>query len=293
LERVDPVTMMDDLHQLLQKSKAARWIVDVFPANHALTTGVAYVQYLQEKRQAVLEATQQSLAIIIDQQRMNNMEMADNPQIVNAGASITPTIQTDTMSNSKSSSIPTGRYADVVKNHIEDATSAETSLRYIPRTIQIQPIRFAECLNGNDHTAKVHRDRQEEGTLTTGNTSSGKTEKELELEAKNERLEKEVEALKKGLQNLQLQMVALIAALNDKKTKVTTPQRKKYNRTGTHKDKIAPSDDELESEVKQTHTNSYPARPQYLRPPQNLYENDRDHETTDNLTNPEEGPRLT
>jgi hypothetical protein len=51
-------------------------------------------------------------------------------------------------------------------------------------------------LNGNEHAAKTQR--QEEGTLTTGNTSSGKTEKELELEAKNERLEKEVEELKKG-----------------------------------------------------------------------------------------------
>lgn len=154
------------------------------------------------------------------------MDLEHNPRLANAEASISPTIQTDTTSNCKSSTIPTGRYADAVKNQTYGPSSNIQQTGYIPRTIQIQPKRFAECLSGTP-TNKARSDRQEEGTITTGNTSSWKTDKEIELEAKNERLEKEVQELKKGLQYLQIQMKELVTALTNEKTKDTTPQRKK------------------------------------------------------------------
>jgi hypothetical protein len=43
LERVDPLTMIGQFRNLLHKSGAAAWIVDVFPATHATNTGVVLV----------------------------------------------------------------------------------------------------------------------------------------------------------------------------------------------------------------------------------------------------------
>jgi uncharacterized protein YceH (UPF0502 family) len=94
-----------------------------------------------------------------------------------------------------------GRYADVTKTHQTDESLPHNTSKYIPRTIRIQPTRFAENFNGTAHTLN-RRERQEEGTITTGNTSSGKTDKEMELEAKNEKLEQEVAELKQGLKTL-------------------------------------------------------------------------------------------
>jgi hypothetical protein len=148
------------------------------------------VQYLQDKKSNVLEAIQQSLAVIIDKHQGRDMAPDEQPRIVNAGTSTSPTIQTNTTSNCKTSSIPSGRCANIVKGQIDDETSADTSSRYVPRTIRIQPTRFAECLNRTDNTPKIRSEWQEEGTITMGNTSSGKTDKEMELKAKNDRLEK-------------------------------------------------------------------------------------------------------
>jgi hypothetical protein len=289
VERVDPVSMLDELRRLLNQSEVSKWIVDIFPANHANKTGVAYIQYLQERKQEILEVTQRSVDIIINQHKVLNITLNENPRIVNAGSSISPTIQTDTTSNCKSASIPRGRYADIVKNRPEDEGTAATPNRYIPRTIRIQPTRFAECLNGND-TAKARRERQEEGTLTTGNTSSGKTEKEMELEAKNARLEREVEELKKGLQTLQVQMGSLLAALTEEKKKDTTPQRKKYKMAGNQQNQQQLSDETMEEDIQEANIQETPTPGyKYLRPLQDLYENTRSKARIDNTTDPEEG----
>jgi hypothetical protein len=233
------------------------------------------------------------LDIIIDQHTLNNIEIAEKPKIVNAGSSISPTIQTDTTSNGKSSNIPMGRYADIVKNQIDNEVHVTPTPRYIPRTIRIQPTRFADCLNATD-TTKVPRERQEEGTLTTSYTSSGKTEKERELEAKNEKLEREVEELKKGLQNLQLQMFELITALNEEKKKDATPQRKKYKTAGKQKNQTA-IDDATMAEEGWTDPKLAPKsiRHEYLRPPQDLYPSTGGDEMTDNTSDLEEGTEHT
>jgi hypothetical protein len=229
----------------------------------------------------------------MDQHTVNNIEIAEKPKIVNAGSSISPTIQTDTTSNGKSSNIPMGRYADIVKNQIDNDVHVTPTPRYIPRTIRIQPTRFAECLNGTD-TAKARRERQEEGTLTTGYTSSGKTEKERELEAKNEKLEREVEELKKGLQNLQVQMIELITALNEEKKKDATPQRKKHKTASNQKNPTAQADapmaEEGRTDLQQAHES---IRHEYLRPPQDLYPSTEGDEMTDNTSDPEEGTEHT
>jgi hypothetical protein len=105
--------------------------VDVFATNHAMTTRVAYVQYFQDKKHIVLEAIRKSLAIITDQHTVHKMELAEHPRIANEGTSITPTIQTDMTSNCKNSSIPTGRYADVVKGWLEDESGGDYMGRWI------------------------------------------------------------------------------------------------------------------------------------------------------------------
>jgi hypothetical protein len=87
LEQVDPINIIEELRQLLSKLEAAQWIVDTFSATHASTTGVAYVQYLQDKKYNVLEAIQQSLAVIIDTHQGKDMEPNEQLRIVNTGSS--------------------------------------------------------------------------------------------------------------------------------------------------------------------------------------------------------------
>jgi hypothetical protein len=184
---------------------------------------------------------------LLFQYRASNTELNNTPQIANAGISIAPTIQTDITSLGKDSIIPSGRYADVAKAHQEDDKSKNDQSKYIPRTIRIQPTRFAKNLNGTIHTINtLRRERQEEGTITTGNTSSGKTDKELELETKNEKLEQEVAELKKGLLTLQIQMSELITAMKTDKRTDTTPQRKKYKRTGYQKEAVQDTNTDME-----------------------------------------------
>jgi hypothetical protein len=57
---------------------------------------------------------------------------------------------------------------------------------------------------------------------------------------------------------LQLQMVELIAALNDKKKTDTTPQQKKYKTAGNHKEKMDQSEDEMDADVTEDHIPEYP-----------------------------------
>jgi hypothetical protein len=73
--------MIGELQNSLHKSAASQWIVDVFSASHALTTGVAYIQYFHEHKQEVITAVQKSLDIIIDQQKRSNMEVTEHPHI--------------------------------------------------------------------------------------------------------------------------------------------------------------------------------------------------------------------
>jgi hypothetical protein len=186
-------------------------------------------------------------------------------------------IQTDTTSIGKNSSIPMGQYTDVVKGQQEDDTTIDNKNKYIPRTIRIQP---EICRKSkSDKSSHKHTQTRTPGTITTGNTSSGKTEKELELEAKNEKLEREVEELKKGLHTLQVQMLELVTAFKTERRTDTTPQCKKYKMTGTQKATMQENDIDMDKNGNSDSTSKQTEDPPMLNRPSPTIYKTRDEET--------------
>jgi hypothetical protein len=168
----------------MEIDEASKYIVDVFPANHAASTGVVYVQYINDHKHAVLEVIKEGIQRM--KQKRNEEQLIvpfpDGPIFANITESIAPTVQTTT-STKQTEPVPGSKYSELLT-----ATSyTARSNNKIPWAINVQAQSFRDVVV-RQSTAPTDNSDNETATINSGNTSSKRTVRETELEKENEQL---------------------------------------------------------------------------------------------------------
>jgi hypothetical protein len=179
----------EDFKGLMEADPAYQFVVDVFPATHAERTGVAYVQYINDHRAAVMGMIQDSIRKIKDKQMEAEEEtilpFPNGPKIVNTNGAVAPTIQTTT-TNKTSTPIPRSKYGGLLDQNYE----AVSTPHQVPWAISVNTKSFREVATGK---VTFHQDSDSDtDTFKSGNTSGKKSNREAELEEENQQLNKQL-----------------------------------------------------------------------------------------------------
>ena len=216
LEQVDPIEVLPHMRMMLALSDSNPFIVDVSPASHAATTGIAYVQYIEPHRDAVLRTlTEYIEQVKTDIALFPDSSFPNGPVLYNSGASVSPTIQSRGTTKKDSITVPKSKYQSLFQGIPFPQSQSPRTI--VPRSIDVQAKSFSEALR----TPSVNnQDISDDGTVNTGNTSSGKTIRELQLERENASLKAQLEEMQKkhedAIEMLLARQVQEAAAIEEK-----------------------------------------------------------------------------
>ena len=186
IEKLDQEHGLQNMRDILALNEdASPYIVDIAPASHAATTGVTYVQYLQPHKEVVLAAVQE----YINSCPYQNPQFPDGPILVDGGTSQSPTLQDGTVQSSPPTVAP-GRFDSIVANTPASSVQSRPSRQSIPTSIDFQVRSYSDALRSSMSGPRQSSegDISDCGTVTTGNTSSKKSAREVELESENAEL---------------------------------------------------------------------------------------------------------
>ena len=110
LEYLDPEIALDQLQYILMTHDNGKYIVDVSPATHAVTSGVAYVQYLAPHRDIILSTIQEVLQSPVHKCGLTTSRFPEGPSLYANGASQAPTAQSNSHSLGNQDSAPLNRF---------------------------------------------------------------------------------------------------------------------------------------------------------------------------------------
>lgn len=184
-----PHDFIPDFRDMMFNTSSGPVLVDVSEANHSRTTGVVYIQYLQDHRATVL----QDIATTLEHEDFKGAELFD------PDASVAMTANTK---EPATHTIPS-RFANFVNLTAAKAPSTkERKPTQIPKTIRTKPKSFSEAL------MKSLDDTYDSGSSQGSNTSTlgtAKTAREIELEEENQSLKTSQNELQQQLQAAQAQ----------------------------------------------------------------------------------------
>ena len=220
LKDLDPHHSLGWLTNWMFNSPVKDFIVDVSPAVHAPTTGVVYVQYLWEHKEAVLVELEK-----FTKEFQNNP--TDSPfagksiALVNPDSSLAPTRATGNSAGTSIVQVPVGKFAHVSTPQgmtIPYGPSASINRRlWTPAESSRQkPRSYCQALMADNNSSDsdditVHTSNSREDSTLTSRTN--KTKRELELEHANEELQQRLEAQQERHQHDMKQLHASHLAL--------------------------------------------------------------------------------
>jgi hypothetical protein len=187
LEEMNVNDEFEDFKMLMGGDPAKEYVIDVFPATHAARSGVVYVQYINENRNAVMSMVQDIIRKIKERRESEDepviLPFPQGPKIANTNGSVAPTIQTNT-TNKASSTIPSSKYGGLL-----DPNKVATTVNRIPWAISVNNKSFLDAVIGKA-TGTMESDSE---TDTFKSVSSGrKSIRETELEEENRNLTKKL-----------------------------------------------------------------------------------------------------
>jgi hypothetical protein len=189
LEEMNVNDELDDFKTLMEAdTQTYKFVVDIFPANHAERTGVTYVQYISEHKEAVVGLIQDVIRMIkdkrVEQEEGIIVPFPDGPKMTNNNRSATPSIQT-TNTNKTSTLIPSSKYGGLLDPNQKVQTSKQ-----VPWAISVNTRSFREAVVGRQTSQDSDSETE---TSRSGITSGYKSARETELEQDNQRLHKQIE----------------------------------------------------------------------------------------------------
>ena len=185
-----PYEFIPDFRDMMFTTSSGPVLVDVSEANHSRTTGVVYVQYLQNHQATVLQDIETSLQY----ESFKGAELHDPDKSV----AMTANTKESVVQN-----IPS-RFANYVNTTTPKAPPAKANVPApIPKTIRTKPKSFSEAL------MKSLNDAQSASSASQGSNTSTlgtvKTAREIELEEENQSLKESQNDLHQQLQAAQLE----------------------------------------------------------------------------------------
>jgi hypothetical protein len=162
-------------------------VIDVFPATHAMRTGIVYVQYINEERAAVMQMVQETIRKMKEKRQVEEdraiLQFPHGPKIANTSGSVAPTIQTN-KTNKTNSTIPGSRYGGLL-----NPNQITAAVNQVPWAISVNNKSFMDALIGKA-TETMGSDSE---TDTFRSVNSGrKSIRETELEEENRNLAKKL-----------------------------------------------------------------------------------------------------
>ena len=204
LADIDPVTSVPWLRKHLQLSESGPYIIDVCTASHSHTSGVAYVQFLEEHREVVTKSVKEYIDT-------NTNAPTPGSRFPIKGRFASDASQNPTMASRGSvgtmgtiGTVPKSRFAQQLSN---SAYKQPAVPKAVPAAISTKPRTFADALRGVKTAAPTNNEplTDDETTITKG-ASSKKTLRERALEEKNEQLEKQIKKLQTQVEFLMKQL---------------------------------------------------------------------------------------
>lgn len=197
LEEMNVNDEFEDFKMLMRGDPAKEYVIDVFPATHATRTGVVYVQYINDHKNAVMGMIQHIVGTIKKKRQEQGgnviLPFPNGPTVVTTIGSTTQSVQTNT-SNNTGSIIPSSKYGDLLKSNAMVPTATK-----IPWAISVNNKSFLEAVTGQ---GKGHQDPESDtDTLKSGN-SGNKSIREIELETRNILLTRQLQEREDYYQNL-------------------------------------------------------------------------------------------
>jgi hypothetical protein len=190
LEEMNVNDELDDFKFLMEAdTQTYKFIVDIFPANHAERTGVTYVQYINQHKEAVIGLIQDVIRRMKEkraEQEETILPFPEGPKIVNNKGSVAPSIQTTT-TNKTSTPVPGSKYSELLDPN-QQVTSTSNQ---VPWAISVNARSFREIVTGRP--ASPDQSDNETETSRSGITSGYKSARETELEHDKQKLQKQME----------------------------------------------------------------------------------------------------